>query len=486
MRQKSKKKSSHRHSQSGIWRIINIAFLVLFALVSAFFVQQMFAHNFLAFRHVDVIITAILLAVFALATILVVIKKARLFTSLVLLLFTVFAAAGLYVVQSTVQVAEKLNQTASYSEIEMSIVVLEGSAIKDISELTQLQAPMNNDGSNINELLADLQTQKNISLTPEPVESYQKAYENLLSGASQGMVLNSAYSSLLEMTDADYASKLRTLYTYKITKKVESGEQSQNTGVMNIYVSGIDTYGSISTVSRSDVNIIMTINMNTHKILLTTTPRDAYVQIPDGGADQYDKLTHAGIYGVETSMKTLENLYGIDINYYARINFTSFLKLIDLLGGIEVNNDQAFSANGFDFPVGKISLNSEQALVFVRERHSLAAGDADRGRNQERVISAIINKLASFDSITNFSNIVNGLQNSVQTNMSLETMMSLANTQLNSGASFTVSAQDVTGTGSTGELVSYAMPTSALYMLSLDPASLEAAKQAIQNTMEGN
>ena len=187
-------------------------------------------------------------------------------------------------------------------------------------------------------------------------------------------------------------------------------------------------------------------------------------------------------------MKTLENLYDIDIDYYARINFTSFMQLIDILGGIEVYNDQEFVSHigGYTFPVGNLTLNSEYALAFVRERYSLDGGDADRGRNQQKVISAIINKLASVNSITNFSNIVNSLQTSIQTNMPLETMMQLANKQLSSGSSFVVSSQDVTGTGSTGELPSYAMPNAALYMMSLDETSVETAKQAIKNTMEGN
>ena len=300
------------------------------------------------------------------------------------------------------------------------------------------------------------------------------------------MVLSGSYASLLESVDSNYSSNLKTIYTYKIKKKNNNSAKQVDSKVFNIYISGIDTYGSISTVSRSDVNIIMTVNMNTHKILLTTTPRDAYVKIPDGGADQYDKLTHAGIYGVETSEKTLENLYGIKIDYYARINFTSFLKLIDQLGGVTVHNDQAFTSlhGKFDFPVGDIQMNSEQALVFVRERFSLVGGDNDRGKNQEKVISAIVNKLASLKSVSNFTSIVNNLQDSVQTNMSLDTINALANTQLDSGSKFTVTSQAVTCTGSTGQLTSFAMPNSSLYMMKLDDSSVESASQAIKNLME--
>ena len=489
---KHKRSVKKGSSSSRAWFLVNAAFLTLYTVLTAFFIFKMYAHQFLAFRYVNFILTGVLIAVFVFALTFLLLKKAKLLTTLFLLLFSLLSTAGIYLVQSTVDVAEKLNQTASYSEIEMSVVVPTGSSIQDISEVGQIQAPTNNDGENIQALMIDLQTNKNVNLTPETVDSYQQAYDNLISGASQAMVLNSAYSSLLELSDADYASKVRTLYTYKITKEVSTGQTNGQTdindNVLNIYISGIDTYGSISTVSRSDVNIIMTVNMETHKILLTTTPRDAYVQIPDGGADQYDKLTHAGIYGVETSMKTLENLYDIDIDYYARINFTSFMQLIDILGGIEVYNDQEFVSHigGYTFPVGNLTLNSEYALAFVRERYSLDGGDADRGRNQQKVISAIINKLASVNSITNFSSIVNSLQTSIQTNMPLETMMQLANKQLSSGSSFVVSSQDVTGTGSTGELPSYAMPNAALYMMSLDETSVETAKQAIKNTMEGN
>ena len=159
------------------------------------------------------------------------------------------------------------------------------------------------------------------------------------------MVLNSVFESVIENEHPDYASKIKKIYTYKISKKIENAQSpATNNDVFNIYVSGIDTYGPVSSVSRSDVNIIMTVNRKTKKVLLTTTPRDAYVPIADGGNNQNDKLTHAGIYGVEASIHTLENLYGIKTNYYIRLNFTSFLKLVDLLGGIDVYNDQEFTS----------------------------------------------------------------------------------------------------------------------------------------------
>ena len=469
-----------------MWGMVNIGLTILYTVLVAFLLFIMFNYNFLSFRFLNIIITIGLLVVLAISIFLQKAKKSTLVTTIILVVFSLISLVGVFGFKQMIDITNRMNQTAAFSEVEMSIVVPKDSDIKDVNQLTTVQAPTKVDKNNVDTLMSALKKDKKVDVKVDDVASYQEAYDNLKSGKSKAMVLSGSYASLLESVDSNYSSNLKTIYTYKIKKKNNNSAKQVDSKVFNIYISGIDTYGSISTVSRSDVNIIMTVNMNTHKILLTTTPRDAYVKIPDGGADQYDKLTHAGIYGVETSEKTLENLYGIKIDYYARINFTSFLKLIDQLGGVTVHNDQAFTSlhGKFDFPVGDIQMNSEQALGFVRERYSLDGGDNDRGKNQEKVISAIVNKLASLKSVSNFTSIVNNLQDSVQTNMSLDTINALANTQLDSGSKFTVTSQAVTGTGSTGQLTSYAMPNSSLYMMKLDDSSVASASQAIKNLME--
>lgn len=481
-------KSSRRRSRFADLKIVNAALLVLYAVLVGLATYMMYAHHILAFRHLNVVYSIILVAIFALCLTLSILKKNRVLTTVLLIVFSIIAAVSLFAFKSLVDVAHNMNETASYSEIEMSVVVPSNSSVNDVSDLTSVQAPTDADGSNINELLSHIKSEKGVDLATEKVDSYQAAYENLVNGSSQAMVFNSAYSSLLEMSYENYQSNLKTIYSYKIKTSIKDEAKAHDSNVFNIYISGIDTYGSISTVSRSDVNLILTVNMNTHKILMTETPRDAYVKIPDGGADQYDKLTHAGIYGVETSEKTLENLYGITIDYYARLNFDSFLKLIDALGGITVYNDQAFTAlmNKKEYPVGNIELTSgEDALAFVRERYSLEHGDYDRGNNQMKVIQAILNKMTSLKSVSNYSTIISNVQDSIQTDMKLDTMMKLVNGQLDSGEKFTVTSQEVTGTGSTGELTSYAMPSSSLYMIKLDDASVAKASQAIKDVMEG-
>ena len=480
-------KSSRRRSRFADLKIVNVALLVLYAVLAGLATYMMYAHHILAFRHLNVVYSIILVAIFVLCLTLSILKKSRVLTTVLLVVFSIIAAVSLFAFKSLVDVAHNMNETASYSEIEMSVVVPSNSSVNDVSDLTSVQAPTDADGSNINELLSHIKSEKGVDLAIEKVDSYQAAYENLVNGSSQAMVFNNAYSSLLEMSYENFQSNLKTIYSYKIKTSIKDEAKAHDSNVFNIYISGIDTYGSISTVSRSDVNLILTVNMNTHKILMTETPRDAYVKIPDGGADQYDKLTHAGIYGVETSEKTLENLYGITIDYYARLNFDSFLKLIDALGGITVYNSQAFTSlhGNYEFPVGNVTLDSDKALGFVRERYSLEHGDYDRGNNQMKVIQAILNKLTSLNSVSNYSTIISNVQDSIQTDMKLDTMMKLVNTQLDSGKKFTVTSQEVTGTGSTGELTSYAMPSSSLYMIKLDDASVAKASQAIKDIMGG-
>ncbi|MGT2771453.1 LCP family protein [Streptococcus marimammalium] len=485
--------SSRRTKQSSpkkldFLQVVNSILLAIYFLVSGLFLFNLFKYGFLNVRYINILVVVSLILFFIISLFLIIKNKTKIFTLLFLLFLNITSIIGLYTTHSTIDISSKLNKTASYSEIEMSVVVPKDSDITDVSQLENIMAPLDNDQSNIEALIENIEIEKNKKLLVDTVDSYETAYEKLMAGEHSAMVMSTAYNSLLEIKHDNYYDNLKTIYTYKIVKKLEK-PQALNTNVdaFNIYISGIDTYGSISSVSRSDVNIIMTVNRKTNKVLLTTTPRDAYVQIPDGGNNQYDKLTHAGIYGVEASIHTLENLYDIKIDYYARINFTSFLKLIDLLGGIEVENDQAFTSHigGYDFPIGKIQMNSELAFAFVRERYSLANGDKDRGRNQTKVIAAIIDKLTSVNAISNYNDIINGISDSVQTDMPLSTMLALANDQLSTGGKYKILSQLVDGRGSTGELPSYAMPSASLYMLTLDDNSLENAKIAIKDTMEG-
>ena len=479
MSRRFKKSCSQKTKQN-----LNIILLLVYSLLSVFLLFLIFKYNILAFRHVNIVVAVFALMVAVIATILIIYKKAEKFTIFFLMLAVLVSSVSLFTLQQFVGFTSHINATSNYSEYSLSVVVLKDSDINNVAQLSSIMGPTGTDNENIQKLIADIKSSQNKDLTVDKSTSYLSTYKSLISGEAKAIVLNSVFENIIEAEYPDYASKIKKIYTKKMTKEVETPKNVKGDS-FNVYISGIDTYGPISSVSRSDVNIIMTVNRETKKILLTTTPRDSYVPIADGGNNQKDKLTHAGIYGVDASIHTLENLYGIDLNYYARLNFTSFLKLIDLLGGVDVYNDQEFTAhtNGKFYPVGNVHLDSEQALGFVRERYSLADGDRDRGRNQQKVIVAILQKLTSTEALKNYDSIIKGLQDSVQTNMPLETMMNLVNAQLESGGTYKINSQDLKGTGRM-DLPSYAMPESNLYMMEISDSSLESVKAAINDVME--
>ena len=476
---------SKRARQGKTKMLISWGLLAIYAVLAVFLLFLIFKYNMLDFRYLNIVVAALIVVLAILCFFLIWSKKAKNLTLILLLLGILISGTSLFAVGQFIGFTSRLNATSNYSNYSMSIAVLADSPIDNISQVTSVMGPTGTDKDNIQQLMNDLKATQNKELTVEESRSYLAAYKSLLAGDTKAILLNSVFENIIESEYPDYASKIKKIYTKELTKTVETPKDVKGDS-FNVYISGIDTYGPISSVSRSDVNIIMTVNRETKKILLTTTPRDSYVPIADGGNNQKDKLTHAGIYGVDASIHTLENLYGIDLNYYARLNFTSFLKLIDLLGGVDVYNDQEFTAhtNGKHYPVGNVHLDSEQALGFVRERYSLADGDRDRGRNQQKVIVAILQKLTSTEALKNYDSIIKGLQDSIQTNMPLETMMNLVNAQLESGGTYKINSQDLKGTGRM-DLPSYAMPESNLYMMEISDSSLESVKAAINDVIEG-
>ena len=476
---------SKRARQGKTKMLISWGLLAIYAVLAVFLLFLIFKYNMLDFRYLNIVVAVLIVVLAILCFFLIWSKKAKNLTLILLLLGILISGTSLFAVGQFIGFTSRLNATSNYSNYSMSIAVLADSPIDNISQVTSVMGPTGTDKDNIQQLMNDLKATQNKELTVEESRSYLAAYKSLLAGDTKAIILNSVFENIIESEYPDYASKIKKIYTKELTKTVETPKDVKGDS-FNVYISGIDTYGPISSVSRSDVNIIMTVNRETKKILVTTTPRDSYVPIADGGNNQKDKLTHAGIYGVDASIHTLENLYGIDLNYYARLNFTSFLKLIDLLGGVDVYNDQEFTAhtNGKFYSVGNVHLDSEQALGFVRERYSLADGDRDRGRNQQKVIVAILQKLTSTEALKNYDGIIKGLQDSIQTNMPLETMMKLVNAQLESGGTYKINSQDLKGTGRM-DLPSYAMPESNLYMMEISDSSLESVKVAINDVIEG-
>lgn len=317
-------------------------------------------------------------------------------------------------------------------------------------------------------------------------ENIQEEAQALLDGEIGAAIYNEAFTGIIEDSIETYSDQVRILYQYGIETEIEQEETEVSVEEpFNIYISGIDVSGPITTNSRSDVNIIMTVNPNTHKILLTTTPRDYYVTIPGVSGEQRDKLTHAGIYGVDVSMATLENIYGIDITYYARVNFTSLIEIVDALGGIDVYSEYAFTGShtGYQFTEGINHMDGEAALEFSRERYSFESGDNQRGKNQEAVLTAILEKAMSPSILMNASELITSVSDSVETNMTRTEMAKFINRQLSDGSSWEI--ESVAATGSGDNQACYSSGSQLLYVMWPDDTSVSEISTKMQAVLNG-
>jgi LCP family protein required for cell wall assembly len=247
-----------------------------------------------------------------------------------------------------------------------------------------------------------------------------------------------------------------------------------------ILISGIDIAGPINVRSRSDVDILMVVNPITKKILTVSIPRDTYTPLGcrTGGLD---KLTDSGIYGIACTVRTIEKLVEVDINYYIRLNFTSLIKLIDVIGNIDVNSKYTFDSAGFHFNAGMNNLNSARSLAFSRERKSFPTGDVQRGLNQQEVIKAIIKKMTTPASILKVEGIIKALRTSVDTNFTSEDLSILIKLQLDTNAKWVIKSSNLSGTGDM--LPTYSMGSRLLFVMHPSQSSLNLIRTNIKSYM---
>jgi len=289
----------------------------------------------------------------------------------------------------------------------------------------------------------------------------------------------------------EWQENIRVIETIEVN--VENSTISKDVKItkepFSIFVTGIDTYGGLGTISRSDVNMIVTINPLTHKIFLTSIPRDYYVQI-HGTTGLKDKLTHAGLKGVETSIKTIEDLLETDINYYVKINFTSLIQIIDAIGGVDVDNPFEFTADYVEdtgavyyvYKKGHIHLDGRQALAYVRERYGLREGDVARARHQQQVIKGMVDKLTSPAILTSYTKILAGIEGNFATNISLSNITSFIQKQLDENPSWTIDNIVLSGTDSSELTASIKDLYSAVMLPNED--SVKEAKEKIKELKE--
>lgn len=507
--------------KKGIFNIFTYIFGVIAILFTIYTMYSIHKFNLFNFNNISNYIY--IMGIIDIIIIIVCMLKLKKTAIVISILTIILNSVAFYGIQSVTGLFEKFNQNAKYEEIRVNIYTLKENEKTDISSIISdiekgkdlvIMGSKNDEETakkTKNKLVEDI-VYKNNKLSKEKVDeklkieyknTYVETYKDIIDKKQEMMILNSAYEGILELNDEKYKEKIKSIYETDFKEEIKELEQektkeekqenqnnnqenkhiSKKDGVYNIYISGIDVAGNIGTVSRSDVNIIMTVNTKTKKILLTTTPRDTYLKIPGKGQDQYDKLTHAGMYGIQTSIATIQNLYDMDIDYYVRLNFTSFINIINLVGNIEVYNDQAFKAShgGYHMPKGMITLDAKKALAFVTERFSLENGDYDRGKNQEKVIEAVIKKIANIGNITKINTILDGIASSIQTNVKMDEVMKLVNKALEEKDGYEIKSQALE-VKERLDLVSFALGKK-IHMGEVQKDSLNKVRNKIIETM---
>lgn len=431
----------------------------------------------------------ILLLVFLLAVFLCKSKKSKgkYIVGIILhILLIASTATASYYIGTSLKSFNKISNAGKQQEIKnnFSLVKLKSKDLQDIikDNTLEVQVVESEDREKLDSFIDKIVKTIDGEVKEEEVDSYMTSAKNLIEGKSELMILNEAYRSIIndiipEFDEITEVIESKSFKDFVDQKPKEVGDS------FNVYISGIDTYGPIQTVSRSDVNLVASVNPKSRKILLTTIPRDSYVPIYGGGNGQKDKLTHSGVYGIDTSVETIEKFLDINIDYYVRVNFNTLIDMVDVLGGIEVDNKEAFSNRGYDFPKGNIELDGKKALVFARERYNLSGGDFDRGRNQERVLKAMIEKMLRPENLLRADKMLEIIEKSAVTNMPKDFMIDQINKEIAATGSYNIDMIDVKGTGRM-DLPSYAMPGFKLYMLVPDENSVNETRNKIVETLE--
>lgn len=449
---------------------INILNLILTIITTIFLIILKITNIMPNKYYLLLLITILILTII----ILILVKKKKLLGYILNIILILLYTFGGYYLSITKNYLSSLNKN-HYSEEIYLVIIPKEKNYTNIKELDKKSIGYySNSIKDITSVLNKLQ--KKVSTKQVEYKDYEHLFNDLDNNKIEAILLEENYYNIKTEEEEEnnykilYKIKIRTLITNK-TKKVDITKDP-----FTIYISGIDTYGNIETISRSDVNILITVNPNTKQVLLTSIPRDSYVKL-SGTSGLKDKLTHAGNYGVNMSINTIKELLNIDINYYIRVNFTTLEKIIDSIKGIDVYSEYSFISyiDNYQFYKGFNHMNGKEALAFSRERKSLPNGDIDRGKNQEAVIEAIIRKITSKEIINNYQAILKNTKDTFQTNFTNKEITTFIKKELENLGGWTVTSTAITGTGSLEYTYSY--PNQKLYVMNID-------KKSQNNTIE--
>ena len=481
-----KKNRRKRSKNKGIWffraiAIISIIIFIVFGIM--LYVLDMIPFKYLIIFYI--VFGLLYLYLFITSFPKKIKNKFKISSCVFLILFGTIFGVGIKYLNDTMDFVGVISKDLFQKEVYY-VMTLENSKYKDIKDLEGKSIGIY---SSKNSTKASNELNKKIKNISKEYKNVVELFEDLQDNKIDAVLINESTKNLLDTDLADMKLKLKEIY--KVYVSIEKTDIVKGVDItkkpFNIYVAGGDAYGSIDNVTNTDVNMIITVDPINRKVLLTSIPRDYYVNLPSFGDDAYDKLTHAGYYGIEESAKTIENLLDIDINYYVKVNFSTIEGVIDAIKGVDVYSDYSFNecAYGiYHFNKGMNHLNGKQALAFARERKSFSDGDIQRVKNQQKVLTAIIDKVTSSTTlVTNFSQILDSVGNSFSTNMETKSINRFIKMQLNDMRGWSIESQNLVGTDL--YTYTYTYPNLQLYVMKQDENSIAMSKNKINKYLKG-
>lgn len=437
-----------------------------------------------------IVLIGLVICIIILLTLIVSLMKLPLVVKILQRIFVCIVSAGLifgtYTVNKVDQAVEEvIKAPESYVEY-ISILTLRDSGIVSIDALNGKYIGIQQSIDTDNMELATNYLESNITFKTKSYQDYTKAIQALYKKEVSAIVMSETYRDLIEENIEDFASKTAIIDAVEIEKPVVDivKQIDITSNAFTVLVSGIDTLGSANTRSNSDVNMLITVNPLTKNIVMTSIPRDSY--LPNACLNnQNDKLTHTGYYGMDCTIQTIENTFDIEINYYAKISFSSLINVVNALGGIEVDVPMSFcerKANRVDIIYinkGKQTLNGEQALALARNRHNVSGGDVGRAKNQQLIVNAIIKKSLNPDILNKIDELIAVVGETVQMNLTKKEIYSFVNMVANDlSTPWTISNNVVEGTPGWGECAS--IPGMELSVVELSEEEINKAKFIIK------
>lgn len=414
-------------------------------------------------------------------------KKRKKVTGIIIgsIMILVLGVGGYYLI-NTLDTLSKIGNVLQSEKYQ--VIVLKNGSYEDVEDITGKRVyTVDNNSKMYKEAKGKLKTAADV--TYEDKADVIAVGEQLITskGTEQDNIIflsESRYRIVCDEIDG-FEENTKVIYTIKIPMKTNNNASNVDVteDPFNVYISGSDARGDIDEVARSDVNMIVTVNPQTHTILLTSMPRDSYVPLHMNG--KYDKLTHTGVYGIDETLDTVEDWLGVESDFYCRVGFNMLVELVNAVGGVTVHNEQEFHSHpkGWYYREGDLWLNGRRALWFARERKSFEDEDEQRIKNQQKVMKALIEKVTSSKTLVlNYTQILNSIEDYMQTDLSRKNISKLAKMQLDTMPKWKIITQTIDGEPT--ERGTYSMGFERMLFVSIpDEESVEKAKQKIQEVM---